>query len=289
MTVSSVSFPAKSSAIFPEPLPENPPAIVLVKPQLGENIGKTARAMLNFALSDLRLVAPRDGWPNPAALPASSGADAVLAGAKIFSHLAAAVADCTTIYATSVRKRSTVKPVFTPEQAAQAIHSDIGRSALVFGPERSGLDSADTALAHALITVPVNPAFASLNLAQAVIVIAYEWSKKHRANPQDSKAQRAAPEPDVLGLKPRELGLEGGLLEPPARHAALEGLITHLYGALNVAGYFYPPERTSATKRTLRSALTKARWSEKEVRMMRGILTALSRDKHRDKRRDSPE
>ena len=144
------------------------PVILLVRPQLGENIGKAARAMLNFGLTDLRLVAPRDGWPNPNAGPAASGADVVLANAQVFDTLAQAVADCTNVLATTVRKRGVTKQVLTPEEAARDIHAEVGRSAYVFGPERSGLETDDVALARAIITVPINPEFASLNLAQAL-------------------------------------------------------------------------------------------------------------------------
>src|SRR6188768_1294931 len=153
------------------------PAIVLVRPQLGENIGKAARAMLNFGLEDMRLVAPRDGWPNPAAGPAASGADEVLAAAQVFDSVAEAVADCAHVYATTVRKREVTKPVLTPAAAAGEIAGNQGRSAILFGPERSGLETEDVALARTIVTVPVNPAFPSLNLAQAVILCAYEWSK----------------------------------------------------------------------------------------------------------------
>ncbi|MEO6091951.1 MAG: TrmH family RNA methyltransferase, partial [Novosphingobium sp.] len=181
-----------------------PPAIVLVRPQLGENIGKAARAMLNFGLSELRLVAPRDGWPNPSAGPAAAGADVVLQQAAVFETLAGAVADCAHVYATTVRKRGVTKPVLTPEQAAVDIHRQPGRSAIVFGPERSGLETEEVALARAIVTVPINPAFASLNLAQAVILCAYEWSK-----------------PLMLAQPPAEE------LLPPAPQAELEGLIAH--------------------------------------------------------------
>ena len=152
-----------------------PPVVVLVRPQLGENIGACARAMLNFGLTELRLVAPRDGWPNPDAGPSAAGADAVLAEAQVHDSLAAAVADCTFIYATTVRHRGMTKPVVTPRAAATATRQRAGRTAILFGAERSGLESDDVALAHAILTVPVNPAFKSLNLAQAVILTAYEW------------------------------------------------------------------------------------------------------------------
>src|SRR5262245_22182827 len=153
------------------------PVIVLVRPQLGENIGKAARAMLNFGLTEMRLVSPRDGWPNPQAGPAASGADVVLERAQVFDSLAEAVADCAHVYATTVRKRGITKPVMTPEEAAREIHATQGRSAILFGPERAGLETDDVAVARAIVTVPINPAFGSLNLAQAVILVAYEWSK----------------------------------------------------------------------------------------------------------------
>ena len=122
------------------------PVIVLVRPQLGENIGKAARAMLNFGLTELRLVAPRDGWPNPSAGPSAAGADVVLERAAVFETLAEAVADCAHVYATTVRKRGVTKPVLTPEEAARAVYREPGRSVFVFGPERSGLDTDDVAL-----------------------------------------------------------------------------------------------------------------------------------------------
>jgi tRNA/rRNA methyltransferase len=154
----------------------NKPVVVLVRPQLGENIGKAARAMLNFGLVEMRLVSPRDGWPNPSAGPAAAGADVVLEQAEVFETLAEAVADCANVYATTVRKRGVTKPVVTPEQAAREIHAAAeatgARSAYVFGPERSGLETEDVALARAILTVPINPEFASLNLAQAVILCA---------------------------------------------------------------------------------------------------------------------
>ena len=235
-----------------------PPVIVLVRPQLGENIGKAARAMLNFGLTELRLVSPRDGWPNPDAGPAASGADNVLAEAQVFDTLADAVADCTTVYATTVRKRGVTKPVLTPEVAAREVHAGAGRSAYVFGPERSGLETDDVALAHKIVTVPINPEFASLNLAQAVILLAYEWSK----------GVALASPPDVP-------------LDPPAPHGELEEFVQHLVRDLDKSGYFFPPERREMTLRTLRTALTKTGWSYNDIRMMHGIVTALGRVKKR--------
>jgi tRNA/rRNA methyltransferase len=243
------------------PIPS--PAIVLVRPQLGENIGKAARAMLNFGLTDMRLVAPRDGWPNPSAGPAASGADAVLADARVFASVAEAVADCAHVYATTVRKRGVTKPVVTPEAAARSVHGDPGRSAFLFGPERSGLETDDVALARTIVTVPINPEFGSLNLAQAVILIAYEWSK-HVALAQPPEVE----------------------LPPPAPQEELEGMIGQLETMLEGSGYYFPPDRAATTRRTLRTLLTKPGWSSPEVRTVRGVLSALAGKRPRVKPTD---
>ncbi len=232
----------------------NKPIIVLMRPQLGENIGKAARAMLNFGLTEMRLVEPRDGWPNPSAGPAAAGADIVLQQAQVFATLADAVADCAHVYATTVRKRGVTKPVVTPEEAAQEIHAAQGRSALVFGPERSGLETEDVALARAILTVPINPEFGSLNLAQAVILCAYEWSK-----------QQQLVQPTVEDIL------------PPAPQEELEGMIAQLEAMLEPRNYFFPPSRAEATRLTLRNMLTKPGWNHLEVRTMRGVLSALRR------------
>ncbi len=232
-----------------------PPVIVLVRPQLGENIGKAARAMLNFGLTEMRLVAPRDGWPNPSAGPAASGADIVLDQARVFASTADAVSDCAHVYATTVRKRGVTKPVVTAEQAARQFATQDGRSAILFGPERSGLEANDVALARAILTIPVNPDFSSINLAQAVILCAYEWSR-HRD----------------LAIPPREE------LLPPAPQEDLEGLIAHFEKLLEPKGYFFPEPRAEATRMTLRSVLTKPGWNHLEIRTLRGILSSLSRE-----------
>jgi tRNA/rRNA methyltransferase len=231
-----------------------PPAIVLVRPQLGENIGKAARAMLNFGLTDLRLVSPRDGWPNPSAGPAASGADVVLEGARVFESVADAVADCAHVYATTVRKRGLTLPVISPEEAGREVHGNDGPSAILFGAERSGLETEEVALAGKIVTVPVNPGFRSLNLAQAVILIAYEWSKHQ---------ELAVP---TIGADPAE---------PRAPQAHLEGLIEQLYAALEAADYFHPPDRTPATRNTIRTILTKPDWSIREIQALRGIVRSL--------------
>jgi tRNA/rRNA methyltransferase len=231
----------------------SPPVIVLVRPQLGENIGKAARAMLNFGLIELRLVSPRDGWPNPAAGPASAGADTVLEQAQLFGSVAEAIGDCAHVYATTVRKRGLAKPVIGPETAAFDIRSASSRSAILFGPERSGLESDDVAIARSIITVPINPEFGSLNLAQAVILVAYEWSKG---------ATLASPPKTEL--------------DPPAPQHALDGMIAQLDAMLEKAGHFFPPDRAHIDRRTIRSLLTKPGWTEQEVRTLRGVLRSLS-------------
>ncbi len=229
------------------------PVIVLVRPQLGENIGKAARAMLNFGLTEMRLVAPRDGWPNPSAGPAASGADIVLETARVFETVGDAVADCANVYATTVRKRGVTKPVLSPEAAAAEVRGASGCSAILFGPERSGLESDDVALARSIITVPINPEFGSLNLAQAVILVAYEWSK----------GMTLASPPAVD-------------LDPPAPQEEFEGMYAQLDAMLAASGFYFPPDRVPTVKRTLRTLLTKPGWSTQEVRTLRGVLSALA-------------
>jgi tRNA/rRNA methyltransferase len=220
------------------------PVIVLVRPQLGENIGKAARAMLNFGLTELRLVNPRDGWPNPDAGPSASGADIVLDKAQVFATTAEAVADCAHIYATTVRKRGVTKPVVTPAEAAQEVVQAKGRSAIL--------------LARAILTVPINPEFSSLNLAQAVILCAYEWSKT-----QASTGELVQPTEEEL--------------LPPAPQAELDGLVAHFEKLLAPKGYFFPEDRAEATRRTLRNVLTKPGWNHLEIRTLRGVLSSLER------------
>ena len=230
----------------------NKPVIILVRPQLGQNIGKAARAMLNFGLTELRLVSPRDGWPNPDAGPSASGADVVLEQAQVFATAAEAIADCSAVFASTVRRRDLVMPVVGPEEMAGQIAASPERSAILFGAERSGLETEEVALANAIVTVPINPEFASLNLAQAVILLAYEWSKGSRLAQPTSKA-----------------------LESPAPHGEIEGLIGQLDADLVAKGYFHPPSRTQATRNTIRTIFTKTGWSSREVKAVRGIIRAL--------------
>lgn len=238
----------------------NGPAIILVQPQLGENIGKTARAMLNFGLTDLRLVAPRDGWPNPAAGPAASGADTVLDQARVYDSVAEAVADCHHVYATTVRDRDMAKPVTTPRQAASeiaAMWSADEQAAFLFGREASGLSNDDVAHAHKILTVPVNPDFGSLNLAQAVILVAYEL---HMAKDET---------PALLPAHP----------DGPAVAGETEGLHQHIVAELEPRGYFRSADRRANQERTLRNLVLSAGFSSQEVQTLRGVIKSLVRQR----------
>lgn len=220
--------------------------------------------MLNFGLTEMRLVNPRDGWPNPSAGPAAAGADEVLDRARVFGSTAEAVADCEHIYATTVRKRGVTKPVVGPDEAASMMHSEQGRHAVLFGREASGLETEDVALARHILTVPINPDFGSLNLAQAVILTAYEWSRIGRE--RSGSVNFAQPPSENIEL-------------PPAPQADLDALVDHFETLLTPRGYFLPEARADATRRTLRSVLTKPGWNHLEVRTLRGILSTLGRDR----------
>ena len=182
----------------------------------------------------------------------------------MFDSVADAVADCANVYATTVRKRGVTKPVLTPEAAAREMATQAGRSAILFGAERSGLETADVALARAIVTVPVNPEFSSLNLAQAVILCAYEWSKAPLSAAEGHRELAMPPLEELL---------------PPADQVELEGLIAHFEALLEPNGYFAPKSRAEATRLTLRNVLTKPGWNHLEVRTLRGVLSALARSK----------
>ncbi|MDT7933176.1 MAG: RNA methyltransferase [Sphingomonadaceae bacterium] len=233
------------------------PAVVLVRPQLGANIGAAARAMLNFGMIDLRLVAPRDGWPNPDAGPSASGADAVLAQSRVFGTIAEATADCHLVIATAQRPRDLTKLVHTPRSAAAAVRAEPTRSALLFGPERTGLLTDELALAGAILSVPTNPDFGSLNLAQAVLLVAYEWA--------------SAADP----------GARLNAYDGPASAASVDALVDHVERELERAGYFRVITREAATRRTLRNLLTRPAFSEKEVRTLRGVISTLTGERLR--------
>ena len=228
-----------------------PPAIVLVRPQLGENIGMAARAMLNCGLDELRLVAPRDGWPNPAAQAAAAGADAVIGNARVFDTAAEAVADLQLVLATTARRRDVEKPVRGPREAARLLRESGARAGLLFGPERSGLDNDEVGLAAGIVEAPLNPDFPSLNLAQAVFLAAWEWRMAGSAP--------VPPPPSVL-----------------ASAEAFEGFWRHLDGALDDAGYYREAKLKPTVQRNLRAIFARAGLTGQEVRTLRGVIARLA-------------
>jgi tRNA/rRNA methyltransferase len=233
------------------------PVVFLVGPQLGENIGAAARAMLNAGLTQLRLVNPRDGWPNPKAVAAAAGAEAVLEGARLYRTAAAAVDDLARVYATTARHRELIKPVVTPRQAALELRAagDRGeRVGLMFGPERAGLTNDDLTLADTLIQVPLNPGFSSLNLAQAVLILSYEWFQAGVETP------------------PRRLVTNA---TRPATKAELLNFFAHLEASLDEAGYFKTAEKRPAMVRTIRNLFQRAELTEQEIRTLHGIVKEL--------------
>ena len=232
--------------------------MILVEPQMGENIGTAARAMLNFGLTEMRLVNPRDGWPNERARAVSSGADAVIDNVVVYPRSEEAVADLDYVIATTARHRDMMKPILTPETAAKKLREVIGgggKAGVLFGPERTGLTNDDVVLADATLMVPVNPAFASLNLAQAVLLIGYEWFKAGDATP----AERL----DYLDTR-------------PATKEEMLGFFEHLEGELDRFGFLRPPEKRPSMVRNIRNLFQRAGMSEQEVRTFRGIVAALA-------------
>ncbi len=246
-----------------DPLPGGGPAIILVGPQLGENIGATARAMLNCGLEDLRLVEPRDPWPNPAAWPAASGADRVLDRAQVFADCRDATADLQRIYATTARPRDLAKHVVTPRQAASEIRQLIdggSRVGILFGRERIGLVNDELTLANAVVTVPLNPSYSSLNLAQAVLLMAYEWRLAGDQTPP-SVLERAG--------------------SPAATGAQVASFFDHLETALDATGFFKTEELRPSIVRNLRNLFQRADLTDQEVRTLHGVITSLvGRPKH---------
>ncbi|KAB0680864.1 RNA methyltransferase [Aureimonas leprariae] len=233
------------------------PAIVLVEPQMAENIGMVARAMANFGLADLRLVTPRDGWPNEKARATASRADHVIDGARVFDTVREAVADLTWLLATTARPRDSVKPVRGPQGASAGLRARIAAgqpAGILFGRERFGLSNEEVGLADEIVTFPVNPAFASLNIAQAVLLMSYEWMQSAGGEGEAEAPRFAAPEME------------------PAEKGDLHRLLDHTEALLDRLGYFRPPERKVALSEKLRTTLTKANFSRMEVHALHGVL-----------------
>jgi tRNA/rRNA methyltransferase len=244
-----------------EPAPA--PCVILHAPQLAENIGSVARVMANFGLYDLRLVAPRDGWPQERAWASASGADWPLDNAKIFERVEDAIADLQLVYATTARPRETQLPVLTPREAAASASEAVAQGQTVgflYGAERAGLETADIALCQAIVTIPVDMRFRSLNLAQAVALNSYEWRMTVDAGPRAAFAHND---------------------QPPAPQETVIGLYEHLEAELDNAGFFHPPEKRPSMVRNLRVILARSRLNDQEVRTLRGVVTALSKGRGR--------
>ena len=234
------------------------PIVVLVEPQLGQNIGTAARAMANFGLTRLRLVKPRDGWPDIQATRAASGADAVLDGVRLFDTLEAAIADCQFVLATTARAHDQAKPVVGPEAAAREIAPRVAEGqnvAVVFGRERWGLENHEVGLADRIVTFPVNPAFASLNLAQAVLVIAYEYFKLAGG-----------------GALPFTMAVRS----PPAGKQQLFAFFESLESELEKVEFFRPPEKRETMTINLRNIFARMQPSQQDVQTLHGVIMAIA-------------
>ena len=235
------------------------PAFVLVRPQMGENIGAAARAMLNFGLDRMRIVDPRDGWPNQSAVAMASGAGRVLDDAVLVDRTVEAVADCTYVFATTARQRDLTKPVLTPERAMELARQKIAageKVAVLFGPERAGLENDDIALANAIISVPVNPEFPSLNLAQCVLLTGYEWRRQ---------TVETAPEVTEMAGSDWASAIE------------VDRLAGHYEETLEQAGFFFPETKSESMRLNLRNLWSRMPLTQADVRMLHGILRQMVR------------
>ncbi|MEZ5872189.1 MAG: RNA methyltransferase [Nitratireductor sp.] len=241
-----------------KPMLAEGPAIILVEPQLGENIGMVARAMANFGLSDLRLVNPRDGWPSEKARAVASRADHVIDAVTVFATLEEAIADLHHVYATTARPRDMIKEVIGPEEAARRLRSHHKRdtqAGILFGRERWGLENHEVALCDSVVTFPVNPAFASLNIAQATLLMAWEWMKSGEAEASGFREMAAI----------------------PATRRQISTFLAHLEKSLDDAGYFFPEIKREKMLLTIRNMFSHAGLSGQEVRTLHGVVAALER------------
>jgi len=240
------------------------PAVILVRPQLGENIGAACRGMLNFGLTELRLVAPRDGWPNPAADAMAAGAVELIENAKLFDTVEDAVADLSFVMAATARRRELEIPVVGTDVVGKEMRAKVEQGVgILFGPEKAGLTNADVVLADKILTYPVNPAFQSLNLAQAVNVFAFIWAQSGSVNVPDIFD-------DVRSdVAPRE---------------DLTRMFDHLEEELDTAGFFFPAAKKHLMQQNIRAPLTRAQMSEQEVRTFRGIIKALAKGRGKARR-----
>lgn len=244
---------------------ENPqtPAFVLVRPQMGENIGAAARAMWNFELDRMRIVAPRDGWPNQSAVALASGAGRVLDGAQISDTVAESIKDCAYVYATTARQRDLTKPVYSPEEAMRDASERIAQGqkvAVLFGPERAGLENDDISRANAIVSVPVNPVFPSLNLAQCVLLTAYEWMRATA---------------DVTAKTVEMAGTDW------AEQVEVEHLARHYEDRLDEMGFFFPEHKSESMRLNLRNFWSRMPMTRADVQMLHGMMRQMVRWKSR--------
>jgi tRNA/rRNA methyltransferase len=235
------------------------PAVILVRPQLGENLGAAARAMLNFGLTELRLVRPQCGWPNVKAVQAASGATEVLNRLRVFDRVEDAAGDLHRLYATTARARDLPKPVVTAAQAARETRAALAggeRVGILFGPERTGLANDDLIYADAVVSIPVNPDFFSLNLAQAVLLVAYEWYQS------------------AAGAPARQEAVPAGR---PATRRELDQLLEHLIVELDAVDFFRTADRRASMSRALKLIFARAGLREPDVHLLRGVIKELAR------------
>jgi tRNA/rRNA methyltransferase len=235
------------------------PAVILVEPQLGENIGACARAMMNFGLAELRLVSPRGAWPNPKAINTASGAESVLEAAKLYKTVTDATADLQRLYATTARERDMVKRGLTMREAAEAWrgHARAGeRCGILFGRERTGLENDDISRADAVVMIPANPKHASLNLAQAVLIAGYEWYQLAAETDAVRRTRKGA---------------------TPATREELYGLFDHLEGELDLSGFLRLAHKRPRMVRNLRNIFSRASLTDQEVRTLRGVIVSLTK------------
>jgi tRNA/rRNA methyltransferase len=238
------------------------PTVILCRPQLGENIGAAARAMKNFGLSDLRIVAPRDGWPNEKATVMAVTAKDILDNARVYDDLHEALSDLNLVYATTARDRGITKEVLTPEEGARRLRlaAPNDKTGLLFGNERAGLENDDVSLCDAVITIPTAE-FSSLNLGQAVLLCCYEWFRIE----DDTPASRIERNP---------------LQRKPTREEMFQ-LFDHLEGELTRTGFLYPPDKREHMQRAIRATIHRAHLTYQEVQTLRGMIVALAKGKHR--------
>ena len=244
-------------------MPVFSPSVILSEPQLGENIGACARAMANFGLSDLRLVKPRDGWPNPKAEAMAVGAAELVARASVHESVAEAIGPLKLVFAATARDRAMAKPVLTPSEAAKRLREAAARgieSGILFGNERAGLTNDEVALADCIVSIPTGPGLSSLNLGQAVLILCYEWFKAGDSTPPER--------------------IDHGAAQPAPREELIR-LFEHFEDELEKSGFLFPPGNRPGMIRNLRSILHRAALTDQEVRTLRGVIVALTRGKRR--------